>query len=79
MLGDSINFNNFNWNPVVLKKNLLKPLKLAIFGAICAKMGFPWTTPKTKNFFFFEEITKTDHKLSKTIYFLKISYVLAEL
>ena len=34
--------------------------------------------PKQKTFFF-AEITTPDHKLSKTFYFIKISYVLAEL
>ena len=33
-------------------------------------MGSPWATPKTKNNFFVE-ITKPDHKLSKTFCFLK--------
>ena len=27
MLEDSININNCNWNPVVLKKNVVKPSK----------------------------------------------------
>ena len=34
--------------------------------------------PKTRNNFY-SEITKTDHKLSKTFDFIKISYVLATL
>ena len=29
--------------------------------------------------FFLEEITKADHQLSETFYFIKISYVLTEL
>ena len=40
-------------------------------------MGSPWAMSKTKNNFF-AEITTPDHKLSKTFYFVKISYVLAE-
>ena len=56
MLGDSMNINNFNWNPVVLKKKKLEP------GPTCAKMGSLCTTPKTKNFFF-SEITKPDQNI----------------
>ena len=77
MLGDSININNYNWNPVVLKK-IAKTLKITIFSPTCAKMGSPWATTKRKNNFF-AEITKPDHKLSNTLYFIKISYLLAEL
>ena len=48
--------------------------------AVCAKMGSLQAThaPKTKNFFFFSEMTKPDPKLSKP-YFNKISNVLVEL
>ena len=77
MIGNSINIKNFYWNPLVLKKNLLKPLKNTSFWPTCAKKGSPWTTPKTNNFF--SAVAKPDHKLSKTFYFNKISYVLAEL
>ena len=76
MLGDSINIDNFNWNPVVLKKND-KTLASAIFWSNLHKKGSVWAAPKMKNFF--SEITKVDHQLSKTFYFIKISYVLAEL
>ena len=34
---------------------------------------------QNKKTFFFSKITKPDHKFSKTFYFIKISYVLAEL
>ena len=70
----SININNFNWNSVVMKI-LLKPQKFTIFlpKQICAKMGSLWATPKTKNIFF-AGIIRPDHKLSKTFYFIKISY-----
>ena len=78
MLEDSININNCNWNPVVLKKNVLKPLKITFFYhyPTFTIMGSPWVMPKTK--FIFAEITKSDNKLSKTFYFIKISYVLTE-
>ena len=61
------------------EKFLLKPLKIAIFGPnLCKKRGQYGPHPKqTKSFF--AEMTKADHKLSKTFYFIKISYVLAEL
>ena len=36
-------------------------------------MGSPWVTPKIKNNFF-SETTKSDHKLSKTFYFIKIYF-----
>ena len=39
MLGDSININNFNCNPIVLKKKIVKPLKIAILGANLHKKG----------------------------------------
>ena len=44
----------------------------------CTKKGSLWATPKTKNIFF-TEITKPNQKLSKTFYFIKTSYALAEL
>ena len=58
ILGDSIN-NNFNWNPVVLKK-LLKPLKITIFDPTCAKIESPWAMPQTENNFVLAEKTKPD-------------------
>ena len=52
MLRDSIDFSNFNWNPVVL----LKPLKITTFWPnFCAKMQSPWATPKTKNIFILQK------------------------
>ena len=53
-------------------------LKYRHIGPTCAKMKSPWAMSKTK-YIFFAEITTPDHKLSKTFYFIKISYVLAEL
>ena len=80
MLGDSISINNFNCNPVVLIFFffLLKPLKIAIFGPNLRKKRSQYGShPKQKHFF--AEIIKADHKISKTFYFIKILYVLAEL
>ena len=37
-----------------------------------------WVTPKAKVKLFLAEIEKTNHKLSKEFYFIKISYVKAE-
>ena len=69
LLGDSM---------LITLKKLVKPLEIPILGwATCAKMGSVWVTPKTKTFF--AEITKADYKLTRTFYFIKISYVLAEL
>ena len=58
---------------------MLKPLKIAIFGPNWHKKGGQYGPhPKqTKNFF--SEMTKADHLLFKTFYFIKISYLLAEL
>ena len=41
------------------------------------KWGCHGPHPKFKKNFFFAEITKPGHKLSKTFYFIKMSYVLA--
>ena len=41
MLGDWINVINFNLNPQVLKKKLLKPLKITIFRPDLHKNGIP--------------------------------------
>ena len=60
------------------EKNLVKPLRITIFGSNCTKKGSLWATSKIKNNFF-KEIIKPDHKLSETFYFIKISYVLTEL
>ena len=79
LLGDLININNFNYNPVILKIFLLKPLKIAIFGPnLCIKRG-QYRPHSKQTETFFAEMTKAYHKLSKTFYFIKISYVLTEL
>ena len=77
MLRDSININNFNCNPVVLKINLVKPLKIAFLGPnLHTKKKSVWGTHKTKIKLYAEK-TKADHKLSKLFYFIKTSFVLA--
>ena len=60
------------------EKNLVKPLKIAIFGSNLHKKGLAWSTPKMKNNFL-AEITKADHQLSETFYFIKKSSILANL
>ena len=56
----------------------MQPLKITNFLAqLVQKRGLHGPHPQEKQFF--PEITKPDHKLSKTFYFNKISYVLAEL
>ena len=77
MLGDSNNINKYNWNLVVLKK-IGKTFNNYHFFTHLHKKGVTMGhTQNTKTFF--AEITKPDHKLSKTFYFIKISHVLAEL
>ena len=77
MLGDSINIINFNCNPAVLKE-IGKTSKNCHFWTQLAQKRSVWAMPQTKKQFF-SEITKADHKFSKTFHFIKISYVLAEL
>ena len=52
MFGGSININDFCCNPVVVKKKLAKPLKIAFWGPIYTAKGLAWATPKMKNNFF---------------------------
>ena len=68
-----------NWNPIVLKKKLLKPLKITNFQPNLCKNGVPMGHAQKTKSNFFAEVTKPDHTLSKTFYFIKISYVLAKL
>ena len=53
--------------------------KIAFLDPICIEKGSLWTTPKMKKNFFLVEITKADHQLSESFYFIKILYVLTEL
>ena len=50
MLGDSIIISNFNWNPVVLKKNLLKPQKVSM-----CKNGVPMGHTQDKKQLFLQK------------------------
>ena len=76
-------FHNFNWNALVLKKKKKKK-KIAktyknynFMVQLVQKWGPFEECPKQKTIFSSE--IKSDHKLSKTSCFIKISYVLAEL
>ena len=51
---------------------------MSFLGPTCAKKGTVWATPPPKKQTLFEEIAKADHSF-QTLYFIKISYVLAEL
>ena len=71
MLQDSININNLWCNPAVLKK--------IVFGTQFAqKRGLYGPCPKWKTLFL-AKITKANHQLSETFYFIKISSILIEL
>ena len=50
------------------------PKNYHFFAQLVQKWGPHGTHPKEKNNLFIE-ITKLDHKLSKTFYFIKLSYV----
>ena len=50
---------------------------MSFLGPTCAKKGTVWATPPKKQTLF-EEIAKADHSF-QTLYFIKVSYVLAEL
>ena len=56
----------------------IRKTKAIFLGLTCAKKGTAWPTPKMQSSFFCRN-NKADHKLSKTFYFIKISYVLTEL
>ena len=58
------------------EKKLVKPL--VFLDPICIEKGSLCATPKIKKTFL-AEITKVDHQLSDSFYFIKISYVLTEL
>ena len=78
-LVDSINIDNFNWNPIVLKKKMVKPIKLSFLSAqLPQKRGHYGSRPKQKTISF-TKITKLHHKLSEIFNFIKMSYVFAVL
>ena len=71
MLGDSFNFNKLCCNPVVLKK-IGKISNKLLFGPTLHKKGVIMGHIQNENFLG-AEITKADHQLSKTFYFIKVS------
>ena len=78
MLGVSININNLCCNSAVLKKvGKIKPLMFfcAQFAQKKAKgslgICMAWATSKMENNAFMTEITKADHQLSESFYFIK--------
>ena len=79
MLRNSINIKKFNWNPVVPIKFCKKTSKNYYFSAQLVQNWGPYGPRPKQKTIFFSEIIKTDPKLSKTFYFNKIPYVLAEL
>ena len=65
-----INIYNLRYHTVVLKK-MLKLLQIALLGPYLGKkLGQQRPCPKSSSIFFLE-ITKGDHKLSRTFYFIK--------
>ena len=58
---------------------MVKPLKVTIFGPNLRKKGVTMGHIQSKKQILFTEITKPDHKLSKTFYFIKLLFVLVEL
>ena len=72
MLRDSFSFNKLCCNPVVLKK-IGKISNKLHFGPTLHKKGVIMGHIQNENNFFWAEITKADHQLSKTFYFIKIS------
>ena len=70
MLGDSIIIDNFNCNPIVLKKiGKTSKVKIAIFGPNQHKKGVSMDHAQNKNNVFCRN-NKADHNLSKTFYFI---------
>ena len=53
MLGDAISINNFNWNPVVLKKIAKTPKNQHFLAQLVQKWGPHGPHPKGKNIFLF--------------------------
>ena len=60
------------------EKKLVKPLKSCFWTQFAKKRGHYGPCLRWKKFFFLAEITKADHQLSESFYFIKI-YVLTEL
>ena len=67
-LGDSCNFNNFDWNPVVLKK-IAKTPKNYNFSANLCENGIPiWATIKTEKQIFFAKIPNKTSQIIRRDY-----------
>ena len=77
-LGDSININNLCCNPTARKKKIGKAIKRwAFLSLIYTIKGWLWATPQIKNIFF--SINKKRRSSAFRNFFIKTSYVLAEL
>ena len=61
------------------EKKLVKPLKNCFFGPNLHRKGVIMDHAQDEKNCFLVEITKADHQLSESFYFIKISYVLTEL
>ena len=61
------------------EKKLVKPLKNGFFGPNLHRKEVIMGHALDGKIFFLAEITKADHQLSESFYFIKISYVLTEL
>ena len=61
------------------EKKLVKPLKNCFFGPNLHRKGVIMGYAQDGKKFFLAEITKADHQLSESFYFIKISYVLTKL
>ena len=57
------------------EKKLVKPLKIAVLGHKFPEKGLTWASSKI----IMAVLTKADHQLPETFYFMKISNVLADL
>ena len=73
MLGNWTNIYNLCYHIVVLKKKIRKTVKNCSSGTLFGqKLGKHGPLPKW-GLIFFLKITKGDHKLSRTLYFINIS------
>ena len=75
MLEDSININNFNWNPAVLKKIAKTSKNYNFLVQLVQKWGSHEPHSKQKAIFS-SEITKTDQKFSKNLSYCAPSFLL---
>ena len=61
------------------EKKLVKPLKNCFFGPNLHRKGVIMDRAQDEKKVFLAKITKADHELSESFYFIKISNVLTEL